>query len=187
MRYTNTRSWNYTKYFKPDKDLIDPRLAIARHIAWHRGTTPDTDRSVPEPDNFNRAIFANKPYDCDFIEDQVFYFDKSRNNWFSVYYVPDEQVDEFNLWIDKLEPNAFWQHLNAPKIRLQRSLLWTRDNKSQKTLTDNERLHTLGYYEDLKVKYFSDDATYVDSLLGESRDLLKNFVPEEQSDEVEDF
>jgi hypothetical protein len=182
MRYNNTRSWNYTRHFKPKRDLIDPRIAIARHIGWHRGTAPDTEHSVPEPDNYNRAIFANKPVDCEFIEDQVFYFDKQRLNWFSIYYVPDEQVEEFNLWVEKIEPTALWQHLNAPKIRPQRSLLWCRDNKSSRTLTDNERLHTMGYYEELKVKYFNDDTAYVDSLLGEARALLENFVPEEQSD-----
>ena len=182
MRYNNTRSWNYTKNFKPKRDLIDPRIIIARHIGWHRGTAQDTEHSVPEPDNYNRCIFANKPLDCEFIEDQVFYLDKIRNNWFSVYYVPEEQIEEFNAWVEIIEPNAFWQHLNAPKVRPQRSLLWCRENKSQGTLTDNERLHTMGYYEELKVKYFNDDTEYVDSLLGQSRDFLKNFVPEEQSD-----
>ena len=187
MRYSNTRSWNYTNYFKPEKNLIDPRLAIARQIGWHRGTAQDTEHSVPEPDNYNRAIFASRPWDCNFIEDQVFYYDKQRLNWFSVYYVPEEQIEDFNLWIEIIKPNAFWQHLNAPKIRPQRSLLWCRDNKSKDTLTDNERLHTMGYYKELKVKYFNDDTAYVDSLLGEARASLENFVPEEQSDEVEDF
>jgi len=182
MRYNNTRSWNYTKNFKPQRDLIDPRIVIARHIGWYRGTAQDTENSVPEPDNYNRAIFANKPWDCNFIEDQVFYYDKLRLNWFSVYYVPEEQIEEFNAWIEIIEPNAFWQHFNASKIRPQRSLLWCRENKSRRTLTDNERLHTMGYYEELKVKYFNDDTAYVDSLLGESRDSLKNFVPQEQSD-----
>jgi hypothetical protein len=137
---------------------------------------------VPEPDNYNRAVFDLKPYDCEFIEDQVFYFDTNRNAWFSVYYVPDDQVEEFNTWIEQFEPQAFWQHLNAPKIRQQRPLLWCRNNVSERFLTDNERLYTMGYYDELKIKYFSDDTTYVDSLLGDARALLKDFVPEEQSD-----
>jgi len=187
MKVNNIRSWNYTSAFKSNRDLIDPRIVIARHISWHRGKGTDTAFPVPEPDNYNRAIIGDRPCECKFIEDQVFYFDRQRQAWFSVYYVPDEQLDEFTAWVKEIKPDALWVHTTTPKIRPQRGLLWTRDNVSARFLTDNERLHTLGYYEDLKVKYFNDDVEYIDSLLGESRDLLKNFVPEEQSDEVEDF
>jgi hypothetical protein len=187
MPYHNTRSWNYTRHFKLAQDLIDPRIAIARHLGWYRGTAPFTDFPTPEPDNYNRAIFAAKPINCELIEDQVFYYDVNRSYWFSVYYVPDEQVNEFETWIQIVKPTAYWRHLTAPKVRPQKTLLWTRDNKSINTLTDNERLYTMGYYENLKVKYFSNDTAYVDLQLGKSRDLLKNYVPEEHSDEVEDF
>ena len=49
-------------------------------------------------------------------------------------------------------------------------------------MTDNERLYTMGYYEDLKVKYFNDDTTYVDSLLGSARAILSDPIPEELDD-----
>ena len=182
MSVNNIRSWNYSKDFELRRDLIDPRIAIARHINWYRGKSVDTANPVPEPDNYNRSIFADKPYDCKFIKDQVFYFDKARTAWFSVYYVPESQVEEFDAWVEQIKFHAYWLHTHTPKPRPQRSLLWGRGNVSERFLTENERLHTLGYYENLKVKYFSDDIEYIDSLLGESRDLLKNFVPEEQSD-----
>jgi hypothetical protein len=182
MHYNNTRSWTYTKAFQLKRDLVDPRIAIARHINWYRGKSAETANSVPEPDNYNRSIFADKPCECKFIKDQVFYFDKAKNAWFSVYYVPESQFEEFNLWIQEIKPSAVWHHTTTPKPRPQRPLLWNRGNVSERFLTDNERLHTLGYYENLKLKYFSDDPEYVDSLLGNARALLKDFVPEEQSD-----
>jgi len=182
MSYNNIRSWIYSKTFQSQRNLLDPRIAIARHISWHRGKSLDTPNPVPEPDNYNRSIFADQPQECKFIKDQVFYFDKTRNAWFSVYYVPELQIEEFNSWIQEIKPSAYWLHTHTPKPRPQRSLLWGRGNVSSRFLTDNERLHTLGYYENLKVKYFSDDIEYIEALLGESRDLLKNFVPEEQSD-----
>lgn len=182
MSVNNIRYWKYTKAFELKRDLVDPRIAIARHINWYRGKGMDTANVVPEPDNYNRAVFNSLPCECSFIKDQVFYYDKNRNAWFSVYYVPEPQIEEFNIWIKQITPGAYWQHNTTPKPRVKRTLLWNRGNVSERFLTENERLHTMGYYENLKIKYFSDDMAYIDSLLGESRDLLKNFVPEEQSD-----
>jgi hypothetical protein len=74
----------------------------------------------------------------------------------------------------------------ASKIKPQRGLLWARHNIRNDNQTDNERLFTMGYFDEFKVKYFNDDATYVDSLLGEARASLKVLQPEvEEQDEFE--
>lgn len=180
--HTRLISWTYGPEYQGTRDLPDPRIAIARHTAWYKSSTEYTDYPTPEPDNYNRAVIANVPIDCTIIEDQVFYYDKTHKHWITVMYVPEELDVEVDSWIKQCKPKAVWYHAKPPKIKQRKNLLWTRDNKSSSTLTDNERLYTMGYYEDLKVKYFSDDIEYIDSLLGESRDLLKNFVPEEHSD-----
>jgi hypothetical protein len=188
MQATSPRHvyWSYSYGFKQTKDFADPRVAVARQIAWAKTTSDVTDYSTPEPDNYNRAIFMSKPWECPLIEDQVVYYDSTRQGWITVMHVPEEQSVEVDQWIYTQPTLAVWRHLKPPRVKQQRKYLYTRDNKSASTLTDNERLYTMGYYDNLKTKYFSDDATYVDSLLGESRDLLKNFVPEEQSDTDDD-
>jgi hypothetical protein len=49
-------------------------------------------------------------------------------------------------------------------------------------MTTNEKLYAEGYYENFKIKYFSDDTEYVDSLLGVARVILKNPWPEAEED-----
>jgi hypothetical protein len=179
--------WSYNYKFNKQKDFPDPRIVIARQIGWKKNSTDFAEYTIPEPENYNRAIFMPTPTECPIVEDQVVYYDEHKQGWITVMYVPVEQIVEVDRWITTTYPSAQWRHTKPPRVKLQRGMLWTRDNKSNNTLTDNERLYTMGYFDDLKVKYFNDDTTYVDSLLGESRDSLKNFVPEEQSDEVEDF
>jgi hypothetical protein len=174
--------WTYSPELKDKHDFPDPRIPIARHIAWTKTTNPDTEFFTPEPDNYNRAIFTEKITECTLVEDQVIYYDKVRQGWLTIMYVPDEQIQEIDAWITQSNKLAVWCHLKPPRIKPRRNLLWARGNIRDDTQTDNERLYTMGYYENLKVKYFSDDTTYVDSLLGEARATLKNFVPEEQSE-----
>ena len=176
-RYKNLNTWNYPKYYRGRKDYVDPRLAIARQIAWRKYGGEYTEYPTPEPDNYNRAVVGNKPMDCKLVEDQVIYYDKIRESWITVMYVPDDKIEEVDLWLQQFP--VYWHHLKAPKIRQLKPMLWTRPKISDDNMTDNERLYTLGYYEDLKIKYFSDDTEYVDSLLGEARAILKNPVPEE--------
>jgi hypothetical protein len=127
------------------------------------------------------------PTECPLIEDQVMFYDSLRQGWITLMYVPQEQLTEVNAWITQLNPQADWRYTKAPKPKPHRQLLWTRHNFKINEQTENERLYTMGYYENLKSKYFSDDAEYVDSLLGTARAVLENFVPEEQNDEVDDF
>jgi hypothetical protein len=179
--------WTYSYGFNGKKDFIDPRIPIARHIGWKKSTSEFADYPTPEPDNYNRAVFTTKLWECPLVEDQVVYYDQNKQGWMIVLYVPQEDIVEVDRWIYHLPTIAVWRHLKPPKIKPQRSLLWTRGNISDTNQTDNERLYTMGYFDELKVKYFSDDAAYVDSLLGEARAILKDPWPEAEETEVDDF
>ena len=169
--------WTYGPEYANKNELNDPRLALAKWMGWKKLHTPETEYRTPEPDNYNRAVFAAEAIDCTIIEDQVVFYDKVNKGWITLLYVPDEQTTEVDAWIQQCRPWAYWVHLRAPKIKPQRGMLWARHNIGNDNQTDNERLYTMGYYEDLKVKYFSDDTEYVDSLLGEARASLKNPEP----------
>ena len=179
--------WTYGPEYQGLPDLPDPRIAIARHIAWFKSSTEYTDFPTPEPDNYNRAVIANVPIDCSTVKNQVFYYDQKRNHWVTVMHVPEEQCIEVDSWIKQCRPQAIWQHNKPPHVKPRKTLLWTRDNISDTNMTDNERLYTIGYYENLKSKYFSDDTSYVDSLLGSARAILKDPWPEAEDIEVEDY
>jgi hypothetical protein len=174
--------WTYSPTFKNKHNFIDPRIIIARHIGWLKNNIEVTDFSTPEPDNYNRAVFTTTPQECLLIEDQIIYYDNQNNGWITLMYVPPEQIEDVDDWICSCNKLAVWCHLKPPRIKQQRSLLWARHNISDTNQTDNERLYTMGYYENLKVKYFSDNTEYVDSLLGEARAILKNYVPEEHDE-----
>lgn len=178
--------WTYGPEFH-GSELVDPRIAVAKQIAWKKSSTDYTEYSTPEPDNYNRAVVANMPIECSIIEDQVVYYDQQRKHWITLMYVPEEQITEVDSWIHQCKPRAIWQHNKPPKVKPLKSLLWTRNNISDRNMTDNERLYTMGYFEELKVKYFSDDTEYVDSLLGEARAILKDPWPEAEEIEVDDL
>ena len=174
--------WTYGPEYANKNELNDPRIAVARYLGWKKGNYADTEYRTPEPDNYNRAVFANTPIDCTIVKDQVVFYDKVGLGWITIMYVPEEQIIEVDSWISQCRPQAYWVHLRAPKIKPQRGMLWTRGNISDTNQTDNERLYTMGYFDEFKIKYFSDDPEYVDSLLGEARASIKNPQPE-----VEDF
>ena len=166
--------WTYGPEYANKNELNDPRIALAKWLGWKKLNYPITEYSTPEPDNYNRAVFANDPVDCKIIKDQVIFYDKVNQGWITLMYVPDTQLAEVDSWIEQCRPQAHWVHLRAPRIKPQRGLLWARNNIRDDNQTDNERLYTMGYFDEFKVKYFSDDTTYVDSLLGEVRATLKN-------------
>ena len=111
--------WSYLGT-KPKRDFVDPRIAVARQIAWQK-LPGDTAFSVPEPDNYNRAVITDKPVECVDIDDQVIY--KSFNGWITVLYVPEEQHEVYDSWLAKLKPRAYWQHTKPPKLKNKRSIL----------------------------------------------------------------
>jgi len=132
--------------------ITDPRIAIAKHIGWTRSLTGMTDFSLPEPDNYNYAVFNALPWECPVIEDQIFYKDKKLNGWWSVYYVPDEQLQEFLAWADPLPFQRCWATPGRPaRLRHRRTLLWTRTCAVEQTI--EERLYTMGYYDKLQSTY----------------------------------
>ena len=179
MTYTPKHMyWTYGPEYALDIELKDPRLALAKHLGWKKLNSAYTEYTTPEPDNYNRAVFGLHPIDCDVIEDQVIYYDKSSQGWITLMYVPDHQITQIDAWIAQCQPWAYWQHNKPPKIKPQRGLLWVRGNISDVNQTDNERLYTMGYFDEFKVKYFNDDTEYVDSLLGEARAALNNPQPE---------
>lgn len=113
--------WSYLGH-KPKRDYIDPRIIIARQIGWQK-QAGDTAFSVPEPDNYNRAVLTDLPVECLSIEDQVIYKDKSKDCWITVLYVPEEQHEVYDQWLAKLKPQAYWQHTKPPKLKNKRSIL----------------------------------------------------------------
>ena len=165
----------------------DPRIVLAKHIGWKKPTSIITEYSLPEPDHYNYAGLAVKPIDCAIVANQVFYQERRTGLWWTLYYVTEEENEEFLAWSEDIEFIKCWTPFRSTKMRQRRNILWARGNINEDSQTDNERLYTMGYYEKLKVKYFNDDTTYVDSLLGEVRTALKNYVPEEHSEEVDDF
>ena len=182
MNHNRYVYWTYHSEYKGSKDFIDPRVPLAKHTGWKKVHGEYTDYPTPEPDNYNRAIVTNEPVECLLIKDQIIYFDLHRRHWITLMYVPDDKLNDVDIWIKCCNKQAVWCHLKPPQINKKRTLLWTRDNISDTNMTDNERLYTLGYYEKLKVKYFNDDTAYVDSLLGNARAILSNPIPLELDD-----
>lgn len=132
--------------------IIDPRIAIAKHIGWNKPLTAMTDYSLPEPDNYNYAVLNALPWECPVIKDQIFYYDKRQKGWWSVYYVPEELEDEFIAWAHPLPFQQCWAAPRRPaKLRNPRTLLHCRPASVEQT--SEERLYTMGYYDDLQSTY----------------------------------
>lgn len=132
--------------------IVDPRIAIAKHIGWSRPLTGMTDYSLPEPDNYNYAVFNPLPWECPIIEDQVFYYDRRLQGWWTVYYVTEEVEDEFIAWAHPLQFGLCWATPRRPtKLRHRRTLLWSRTCAVEQT--SEERLFTMGYYDKLQTTY----------------------------------
>lgn len=152
--------------------MVDPRIAITRQIGWIRPTAYETEYSVPEPDDYNFAIYAQKPVDCTLLEDQVFYKKLDTNMWWSVYYVPDNKKAEFLRWMELQDIGAYWSSNRSSTFRKRRPMLYTRKNKPE--LTTEERLYAMGYYTNLAAKYFSEDDTMLLERLGPARAEIWN-------------
>lgn len=169
--------WTYGPDYKTVKVLPDPRIAIVRQLDWTRSTTAETMYALPEPDNYNRAVFARRPQVCDFIEDQVIYKNDYHNGWFTVAYVPEDKLTEFDAWAGA-HGLAIWRHSRPSQFKQPKLLLDRREY--YKELSTNERLLTMGYYKKFAVKYFEGDTKIVKSLIGEPRGNLIDFVPENE-------
>lgn len=153
MAITTTSSpvWHFRGDI-PKQYLPDPRTAIVRQIQWVRPQYGKegrglTDWSTPEPDAFTHAFYSEKPIECPFCKNQVWYYDEQRSAWFSVYYLEPEQKLEWARWFLHQPYLAYWTVLKASQIRRTRPLLM--EKKRQTKYDDptlNERLHQQEYY-----------------------------------------
>jgi hypothetical protein len=145
---------------------VDPRMPIAKHIGW---TAPfnknsDSEWRVPEPNNYNQAVLADKPLDCPVVANAVYY--KTPDGWWSVYYVIEDDIETFREWIKTQSIQVYWFNNKPPALRNERKLL---HHKKNGDITDNERLFGMGYYSTLANKYFSDNDTMLLERLGSAR------------------
>lgn len=162
----------------------DPRVPIAMHMGWQRQQGREVLFNNPQPDNFNRALLAKKPIECKFIANNVFYRDLITNNWWSVYYVPWNngdtfdleagcQIKEFDAWMNSQDYLLAWRNYRPAALRPGKELLYVRKGGE---ITVNERLWTMGYYTKLHDKYFSDNSKMLESRLGSARAELNSLI-----------
>jgi hypothetical protein len=112
---------SYWIYSKPTRrEFTDPRIPIAKQIGWQKYLGDETTFSLPEPDNYNRAVVTDTAVECPFIENQVIYKDSVKNGWVCVMLVADEQMGEYTAWQERLSPRAHWQHTKPPKLKKTR-------------------------------------------------------------------
>tara|TARA_R110000868_G_scaffold92333_2_gene256063 strand:+ start:2772 stop:3143 length:372 start_codon:yes stop_codon:yes gene_type:complete len=114
--------WQYGMDYTGPEVLPDPRIAVAKWLGWTKNHNVQTENAVPEPDNYNRAIWNLTPVDCHIIEDQVIYRDQKNSAWITLMYVPPESTAEYDAWQTVFVPSAAWQHLGAPPIKTRRLL-----------------------------------------------------------------
>ena len=160
----------YWKYRQEESfSLFDPRTHISRHIAWQR-TGEETHWTGVEPDNYNYAIFDNKPHDIKFIKDQCWYKvnEVFRTNkiqgWVSAYVIDTkEDIFLFNRELLIIQPQAVWRYDKSQPLRPKRTQLQrerTSGKRADYNLTTEERLYQMGYYEKLETKYFDDEIKF---------------------------
>jgi hypothetical protein len=150
------------------RPIKDPRIAIAEHIGWVRPIRDDTDFHIPEPDNFNYAVLDYQPRPCPHIINQVFYKDMQTNLWWTVYLVMFQDEKDFFAWADPIEFVQCWSNSRSSKLRKRKPLLYVKKGASEQSL--QERLYTMGYYDDLSKK--CQDPATVSSVLGTPRDQI---------------
>ena len=153
-RMSNASNWQYIDPHCPT--LIDPRLAISKQMAWANPNNPVTPYNGIEPDNYNYAIFDLRPHDLDFVELQCWHkIDttirrKPVKGWFSVFYTDNKQA--FNEAIIKIQPQAYWHHTKPHPIRNRKTLLQREVRLNGPSLTTEERLWQMGYFNFSKNK-----------------------------------
>jgi len=166
-------SWQIASPLKAPERLGDPRVPITRHIDWTTPWQASTTWSQPEPDNYNRAILASRPYDIQGIRSQCWYQLPRNPNWFSVYYCATEsEIDIWTNWV-KINPViAVWAHTAHPiRRRLNRiEQASTRQWGRVKLATEDERMIDQGFTEKLILK--GADPDYIAHYMGRRRPEL---------------
>lgn len=171
MAISNQNNWQYREGCDP-VFLPDPRSAIARHIQWTRPPYGKeygglTDWSVPEPDAYNVALFGNKPLDCPFVMNQIFYYDAMKKGWFSVYLVDKEQKMQWLIWKRHQDHIAYWVVFKDSQVRKSKKMLGVKARKNSVELTLNEVLAQQNYYVNLLNKVEGDAKSVLIERIGE--------------------
>jgi hypothetical protein len=168
-----TVNWTYGSNYLELHNLPDPRIIIARHLDWHRPTINITDFTIPEPENYNRAIYTQQPIELTWVKYQVIYKEPYRPGWITACYLDIDESIEFDVWA-KQNDMTYWRHLRPSNVRRQRPMLERGATKADLSL--DERLLTQGYYKNMVVKYFDGDPQIVKSRLGEARASLADLI-----------
>lgn len=107
-----------TKRIRSPK-IVDPRIAISKHIGWSKSYSEDSLYSIPEPDAYNYAICSAKPLSCQLLNFQIFYKLPKEPRWWSVYCVSDTDKDDFMEWLSKQQFDTYWSTKGGAALRKQ--------------------------------------------------------------------
>lgn len=156
-------AWKFSEGYEPNTQFIDPRLAVVKHTGWQAQTkNGKTSNSLPEPDNYNFAIFTAQPHDILDVKYQCWYRDRKRGGWFNLYVIQNvEQANAIHKWLQNNTWMAYWEWAVSPKIR----------TKMPKIESDNKRM-----FRRVKTEYTFDEVLYVqgyyDKLLEKGADEI---------------
>jgi len=162
--------------------LPDPRVSVAILTNWSPADNDHRQTHGVEPDNYNFAVYDDKPHDLKFIQNSVFYSSQhpSLSGWFSLYVIEERlQAILFNREMLKIQPRAVWRYSRAKPIRPVKTLLPKEREEKIRTqgLTIEERLWQTGYYANLQHKYFDGDEKFI-KVVGEPRGFVLDHQPE---------
>jgi hypothetical protein len=161
--------------------LPDPRVSIAVVSGWIPLKSDNRQSTGVEPDNFNFAVFDDKPHDLKFIQHSAFYRNQHHgvSGWFSVY-VAEERLQSvlFNREMLKIQPQAVWRYKKAKPVRPYIPLLQKEVHGPNKhVMTADERLWQQGYYTNFQHKYFDGDERFL-KVVGKPRGFVLDYQPE---------
>jgi len=158
MGRTSKSKWRLAENFEPNMPFVDPRLAIVKQTGWvvHM-KYGKTMHSLPEPDNYNFAIFTLNPHDIKEVKYQCWYRDRIRGGWFNLYVIQCvEEANAIHKWLQNNSWLAYWEWDQSPKLRTKMPKI-ENDNKRmyravKNEFTFDELLYNQGYYDKLLEK-----------------------------------
>lgn len=162
MRGYHRMPWQYRWDYTGPK-LFDPRSAITRHINWERSKISNhpnhTLNSLPEPDNYTHAIFDSRCHFIPEVNHQLWFHWELLDGYCSVFITTDDVMDQYLI---NHTPIAWCRLPNVKPIRQRISRIdYERHRNWRKTmcndLTLEERLHDLGFFQDLIEKGAPED------------------------------
>jgi hypothetical protein len=150
---SSPKIWNHNDPNLPAKKMRDPRIKVGFHMGWSTYHASWTTWPTPEPDNFNRAILADKPIDCELTKNCLYWRDQT-GKWWSLYIIAQDKMLHFEIWLKSQTIEVLWVHNSTPEIRTRRAMLHAYRHDSI-DFTDNEWLYIKGYYKNFVSKYYS--------------------------------